>query len=778
MKISLFGKKQTQTSVRLPKTAQQTIPIRRIYRDGIWEVEGKFSRSWRFTDINYAVADEEDKKDMLLLYCALEKSLPTDAITKISVVNKRLNQLEFQREVLMPASQDGRDTYRAEYNRMMLSKAAEGNNIVQERYITVSVERRSIEEARSFFTRVGSDLSVGLKKLSSRLYDLDNTERLRVLHDFFRIGEEEQFRFDFDRLARRGQSFQDTICPDSIQFHSNYFELSDNKVGRVLFLKDYPAYLEDSFLKELTDLSRNLVLSIDIQPVPTDKALREIQNRSLAVETDITRWQSKQNQNNNFSAIPPLQLTEARDNMRAFLDDLTTGDQRMTLCVLTLVHIADDKAQLDADTETIRSIAGGKNCEMSVLTYQQEDGLNTVLPYGLRKIDTLRTLTTESAAALVPFSSQEIRHRGGIYYGVNATSRNLIVCDRSKLLNSNGFILGVSGSGKSFAAKEEITSIALSTDDDIIIVDPEREYAPLVRALGGEVVQISAGSANHINALDMASGYGEVEGKSENPLILKSQFVMSLCEQLMKPEPVDAKAKSIIGRCVNHVYQEYVRDYQNTPTLKEFREELLRQSEPEAQSIALALELFVDGTLDVFAYQTNVNMNNRIMLFDIFDLGSQLKTVGMLVMLDAILNRVIENHKRGRRTWIYIDEIYLFFANEYSTNFLEESWKRFRKKNAAATGITQNVTDCLRSPTAKNMLANSEFLLMLSQAPTDQQELVNLLHISGEQLGHISNAESGHGLIKVGGALVPLVNQFPRDTELYRLMTTRPGESL
>lgn len=778
MKISLFGKKQTQTSVRLPKTAQQTIPIRRIYRDGIWEVEGKFSRSWRFTDINYAVADEEDKKDMLLLYCALEKSLPTDAITKISVVNKRLNQLEFQREMLMPARQDRRDAYRAEYNRMMLSKAAEGNNIVQERYITVSVERRSIEEACSFFTRVGSDLSIGLKKLSSRLYDLDNTERLRVLHDFFRIGEEEQFRFDFDQLARRGQSFQDTICPDSIQFHSNYFELSDNKVGRVLFLKDYPAYLEDSFLKELTDLSRNVVLSIDIQPVPTDKALREIQNRSLAVETDITRWQSKQNQNNNFSAIPPLQLTEARDNMRTFLDDLTAGDQRMTLCVLTLVHIADDKAQLDADTETIRSIAGGKNCEMSVLTYQQEDGLNTVLPYGLRKIDTLRTLTTESAAALVPFSSQEIRHRGGIYYGVNATSRNLIVCDRCKLLNSNGFILGVSGSGKSFAAKEEITSIALSTDDDIIIVDPEREYAPLVRALGGEVVQISAGSANHINALDMASGYGEVEGKSENPLILKSQFVMSLCEQLMKPEPVDAKAKSIIGRCVNHVYQEYVRDYQNTPTLKEFREELLRQPEPEAQSIALALELFVDGTLDVFAYQTNVNMNNRIMLFDIFDLGSQLKTVGMLVMLDAILNRVIENHKRGRRTWIYIDEIYLFFANEYSTNFLEESWKRFRKKNAAATGITQNVTDCLRSPTAKNMLANSEFLLMLSQAPTDQQELVNLLHISGEQLGHISNAESGHGLIKVGGALVPFVNQFPRDTELYRLMTTRPGESL
>lgn len=277
---------------------------------------------------------------------------------------------------------------------------------------------------------------------------------------------------------------------------------------------------------------------------------------------------------------------------------------------------------------------------------------------------------------------------------------------------------------------------------------------------------------------DMTSGYGEEEGKADDPLILKSQFVMSLCEQLMKPEPVGAKERSIIGRCVGNVYREYIKDYRNPPTLKDFREELLRQPEPQAQSIALALELFVDGTLDVFAYQTNVDMSNRIMLFDIFDLGSQLKTVGMLVMLDAILNRVIENHKRGRRTWIYIDEIYLFFANEYSSNFLEESWKRFRKKNAAATGITQNVTDCLRSPTAKNMLANSEFLLMLSQAPTDQQELVKMLRISEEQLSYISNAESGHGLIKVGGAKVPFINQFPRNTALYRLMTTKPGESL
>lgn len=559
-----------------------------------------------------------------------------------------------------------------------------------------------------------------------------------------------------------------------------------NTMSRETVLRTYLNEVKRLYDYILVDCSPSLGMLTLNALTAADRVIIPVQSHYLPVKgleqllRTVSKVQRQLNSNLKISGIL-ITMTESRTNFSKEIVHPSFAwrlHMEMTLCVLTLVHVADTKEQLDADTDTIRSIAGGKNCEMSVLTYQQEDALNTVLPYGLRRIDTLRTLTTESAAGLVPFSSQEIRHRGGIYYGVNATSRNLIVCDRRQLLNSNGFILGVSGSGKSFAAKEEITSIALSTDDDIIIVDPEREYAPLVRALGGEVVQIAAGSHNHINAMDMTSGYGEEDDTVNGPLLLKSQFVMSLCEQLMKPSLIDAKERSIIARCVKSVYQNYTQDGTPSPTLKEFRAELLRQPEPQAQSIALALELFVDGTLDVFAYQTNVDMSSRIMLFDIFDLGSQLKTVGMLVMLDAILNRVIENHRRGRRTWIYIDEIYLFFANEYSTGFLEESWKRFRKKNAAATGITQNVTDCLRSPTAKNMLANSEFLLMLSQAPTDQEELVRMLRISEEQLGYINNAESGHGLIKVGGALVPFINQFPRGTALYRLMTTKPGESL
>ena len=756
---------------------QASIPIEKIYDDGIWKVNNNFSRTWKMTDINFAVASDEDKRAMLNQFCSFLNSLPVDASIKITINNRKLNLKEFRRTLMLQAKKDGIDEYRAEYNKMLERKAAATQNMVQEKYITISVSKKTVEEARAAFTRIGTDMATNLARLSSAITELGNKERLRILKDFFRPNEEWEDEIDLGNFIRHGHNFKDAICPDSIQFQSDYFEM-DDKVGRVLFIKDYASFLNEDMIASMADVSKNIMLSIDILPIPTDEAVKEVQNKLLSVETDVTRWQRKQNDNYNFSANIPYDLRQMREEIEDFLDDITMRDERMMFALLTVVHTADDMEQLNADTESLVSTVKSKFSTLSVLRWQQEDGLKTVLPYGMRKIHALRTMTSRSITALHPFSVQEIRDKGGIFYGVNGISRNLIMCNRKNLQNGNAFILGVSGSGKSFIAKEELAFVALSTDDDIIIVDPEREYAPLVRALGGEVVQISAGSPNHINAMDMTSGYGEEEGKADDPLILKSQFVMSLCEQLMKPEPVGAKERSIIGRCVGNVYREYIKDYRNPPTLKDFREELLRQPEPQAQSIALALELFVDGTLDVFAYQTNVNMSNRIMLFDIFDLGSQLKTVGMLVMLDAILNRVIENHKRGRRTWIYIDEIYLFFANEYSTNFLEESWKRFRKKNAAATGITQNVTDCLRSPTAKNMLANSEFLLMLSQAPTDQAELVRMLRISEEQLGYINNAESGHGLIKVGGALVPFINQFPRGTALYRLMTTKPGESL
>ena len=643
---------------------------------------------------------------------------------------------------------------------------------MQEKYVTISVEKKNIDEARSFFNRMENDLAANFGKLSSGVRPLDVNARLRIFHDFFRAGEEQYFSFDLKRAMQLGHDFKDYICPDSIEFKSRHFCIGD-KYGRVLFLKDYASFVKDRMIAELTDLPVNLMLSIDILPVSTDEAVKEMQNRILAVETDITRWQSKQNMNNNFSASIPYELEQMRKEVKEFLDDLTTRDQRMMSTLVTIVHLADTMKQLDEDTDTILSIGRRNLCTFNVLSYQQEDGLNTVLPYGLRKIQALRTMTTESTAVLMPFKAQEILDSGGIYYGVNAISHNLIICNRKCLLNGNGFILGVSGSGKSMAAKQSFASLALGTDDDIIVIDPEREYSALCAAMGGETIYISASSNNHINALALNRDYAD----GENPIVLKSEFVMSLCEQLMSAGKLGAREKSIIDRCTANVYRNYMRDFSGMPpTLKEFHEDLLKQQEPAAKDIALALELFTSGSLNVFAHQTNVDMSNRILVFDILDLGKQLKTVGMLVMLDAILNRVTANRKSGRRTHIFIDEIYLFFANEYSSNFLSESWKRFRKYGALATGITQNIEDCLRSPTARTMLANSEFLLMLNQAPTDRAELARLLNISDTQLSYITNAAAGHGLIKVGGAIVPFINEFPEDTALYRLMTTKPDD--
>ena len=546
------------------------------------------------------------------------------------------------------------------------------------------------------------------------------------------------------------------------------------KYGRVLFLKEYASYIKDSMINELTSLNRSLMLSIDIIPVPTDEAVREMQNRLLGVETNVTNWQRRQNANNNFSAVVPYDLEQQRKETREMLDDLTTRDQRMMFAVVTLVHLADSKEELDSDTETLQSIARKHLCQLTTLNWQQADGLVTALPLGLRRIDALRTLTTEALAVLMPFKAQEIWDRGGVYYGQNAISKNLIVADRRQLLNGNAFILGVSGSGKSFSAKKEMVSLALSTQDDIIVIDPESEYRPLIEGLGGQVINISATSPNHINAMDMEQGYGD----GENPVVLKSEFLLSLCEQLIGAGKLSAKEKSVIDRCTAQVYRDYIRSgyHGAVPTLQDFHAELLRQPEKEAQDVALAIELFTDGSLNTFAKPTNVDTNARILCYDIRDLGKQLLPVGMLVVLDSIFNRIIRNRGLKRNTWIYIDEIYLLFQHEYSANFLFTLWKRMRKYQACGTGISQNIEDLLQSHTARTMLANSEFLIMLNQAATDREELARLLNISDNQLSYITNVDSGRGLIKCGSAIVPFVDSFPRHTRLYQMMTTRPSD--
>lgn len=758
-----------------PSSIQKSIPIKRMYRDNIWEVGGKFSKTWKFTDINYAVASPADQLAMFLDYCALLNALPTDATAKISIVNRKLSPAEFEKSTLIKQEKDALNKYRLEYNTMLADKAAESNNITQDKYLTISAVKKGVQEARTFFARVGADLITSFGKLGSAIKEQNNFQRLRIFHDFYCAEESADYLTEksLQQTIKKGHDFKDFIAPSSLAFKADHFDVS-GKYGRVLFLKEYAAYIKDTMISELTDMSKNMIISIDVLPIPTDEAVKEMQRRIMAVETDITRWQQKQNSQNNFSSIIPYDMELTRKETHEFMDDLTTRDQRMMFGLVTLVHQADNFAELKEDTETIMSICGKHGCQMANLRYQQEDGLNTVLPYGLRRIDALRTLTTESTAVLMPFKTQEILDKGGIYYGVNAISHNLIICNRKELINGNGFILGVSGSGKSFAAKEEIASILLATNDDVIIVDVEREYVALVDAMQGQSIHISSSTSNFINAMAMSEDYGE----GENPLGVKAEFILTLCQNVIGSDRVGAKEKSIIDRCVANVYRRYVKNFQGPePTLNDLYDDLMRQKEPAAHDIALGLELFTKGSLNIFAQQTNVNIKNRLLRFDILDIGEQLKTTGMLVMLESILNRVIENRRRNKRTHIFLDEVHIFFKHEYSSQFLDSAWRRFRKYNAEATGMTQMVETCLSSETGKVMLGNSEFLLLFNQAATDRENLASLLKISQAQLSYITNAKSGHGLIKVGGDIVPFVNDFPTDTMLYRLMTSKPGET-
>lgn len=776
----LFGKRNRikKQKRKIPKTVQQSIPIDTLYRDGIFRTGRLFSKTWNFTDINYAVASDEDQLQMFLAHSAILNGLPTDAMAEITIYNRQLHNQYFE-QMTTPSEDKNYLKYAHELNGILCDKMAESNNIVHEKYITVATDKKNVEEARTFFTRVGNDLTADFAKVSSKVTELGYKDRLRVFHDFFKTGENEACNFDLKSAMARGVDFKDCICPDSLEFKKNHIRIGD-KFARTIFLKEYPSFLKDSMISELTDFSRSMMLSISIQPIPTDEAVKIVQKKLLAIETDITKWQQKQNMNNNFSANIPYEMEQMRKEIKEFLDDLTTRDQRMMFVTVSLLHIADTLEQLDNDTETLMSIGRKHLCTFGVLKYQQEDGMKTVLPYGLLEIKATRTLTTESTAVLSPYKTQEIIDKNGLYYGINAISHNLLMCNRKLLLNGNGFILGVSGSGKSFAAKMEILMAALFSNDDIIIVDAEREYRSLVGNLNGAIIKLSAASENHINALEINNDID----MDESPVSIKSEFLISLFDQLLKSGDarlgggVGAKDKSIIDRCAIKVYSDFLNgksDYM--PTLADFRNELLQQPEDEAQDLALSLEMFTTGSLNAFAHQSDVNVNSRIVCYDILELGEQMKSIGLLIMLDNIFNRVMANRKRGKYTRVYVDEAHLYFKNPYSADFLLKCWKRFRKYGGLLTGITQNISDCLLNETARGMLANSEFLLLLNQSASDRKDLSELLSISDTQMSYITNAGAGRGLIKVGGSIVPFVNEFPTDTELYRLMSTKPGEN-
>lgn len=607
----------------MPKTVQQAIPIKTIFTDGTFEVgKNKFSKTYRFSDVNYAVAGQEDKEMMFLGYGAILNLLDAGSYPKLTIINRKLNKVDFDNKIKLKLENDNLTKYRKELNEILANNSIDSNGMIQEKLLTITIDKKNIEESRNYFSRTSSEIGNNFAKLGSIFEELDINERLRIFYDFFRVGEEDLYNFDIKKFMKKGHSFKDYICPDSFEFKQDYFKMG-NRYGRVLYLKEYASYIRDNIISELTDLDKNMILSIDIKPVPMEEAIRKAERVRLGVETNITQWQRRQNANNNFSAVIPYDMERQREESKEFLDDLITRDQRMFLSTLTIVHTADTKEELDNDTESLFATARKHLCQLAVLKFQQLDGLNTVMPSGVRRINAMRTLTTESLSVFMPFKVQEIQDTRGIYYGKNVISKNMILIDRNTLQNGNSFILGVSGSGKSFTAKQEITQIALRDKDaDIIVIDPEAEYKPLIKSLGGEVIKISSTSDNHINALDLSKDYDE-----KNPVTVKAEFILSLCEQVINK--ITPNQKAIIDRCATLVYKYYKQgNYEGTPpTLEDFREVLLQQPEIEAKDIALALELFTKGSLNTFSKQTNVEVNNRLLCYDIIDLGEQLTPI-------------------------------------------------------------------------------------------------------------------------------------------------------
>ncbi len=757
---------------KFARSCQQTIPVEQILPGGIFKLNGEYSMTGQFTDINYQAAASEDVQYMFGSYQEMLKATDNDTRTAITLVNRRTDEMVFRDNFMIAMKNDEHDTYRQELNKVNLKRATEGNNnIVQEKYITVTTRRKNMADVKNWCNRMDSTFQSNFGKMGSEFTRLSTRERLRFLHDFYRPGRSSEFNnVDIDLIERKKHSFKDSICPDSMEFRRSHFKIG-GRYGRVLFLREYPAEIEDTMITQIMSLPKELMLTIDLTSKSKEDALKHMSNKLVAVNTDIAKYSKKSSDMGDWNANVPLPLQEKREGITNNIKLIKEYDQRIVFTQIVLFHMADTIQELDQDTDTIISIGQQSMCQFGIFEHRQEKGLNTVLPFGGRYVYAMRTLTTENAAMFMPFVTKEIWDRGGICYGINGISHNVVVADKRLLVNGNAFILGVPGSGKSFAAKYEIANVFLSTDDDILILDPEREFGPLIKMFGGEFIHLSAGSPMHINALDMMQHCES----DDDPKSMKREFVLTLLETALGKANIGPKQESIIDRCMDPLLLAAEKTGA-AATLTDLYNLLKKQPEDEAQDLAVALELYVLGSLNSFAHQTNVDIHNRLVCYDIRDLGSKSKPLAMLIVLDAIQNRVALNRARGKRTWVYCDEIWMMYRNDFTAEFFDSLWRRIRKYGALGVGITQNVTSLLRSEYGCDMLANSEFVLMFNQAAKDKEALAELFNISEAQQGYIENAPSGQGLMRRSSVLIPFDGSFDGSTKLYKAMTTKIEE--
>lgn len=768
--------KRSDKPVKAPKYLQEVMGFQRISREGIFEVvKGRYSRTYRFQDINYVTAGTEDQMEILKQYCKTVNAI--DVSFKITVNNRNKNMQEFRENVLFQRKGDGFDWIREAYNRITESRIVEGKQgIEQERYLTVCVERKGYEQAKAFFATFEATLKQNFAELGSTIEPLDAKERLRILFNFYRMGDEEQFRFNFRACMKRGGDAKNSISAGYMRFYPNYFE-TDRKKCRALFIKKYPASLPDTFINEITSLPVHSMTTIDIVPVPKELTNRVLQKKYLGIENDILKQQRVRNRNHDFSSDISYIKKVQKEKIEGVMDDVRENDQNLFYVGVNMVIMADTKEELDSITETLRNMGNGRMCQIEPHHYQQMEALNTVLPVGNRQVSTLRTMLTRDIAALLPFNVQELNEQG-ICYGINQVSHNLCIADRKNLANGNGMVFGIPGSGKSYFSKSEMLQVFLGTEDDIIVIDPTLEYFDIAEALGEQaaIVNLSTYTKNYINPLEM-----DVESldlnDSNGQIRDKGEFMLGLCEQCYG-DSLNSRHKSIIDRCVRKLYTDIARSREkHIPTMTKFYSLLMEQPEPEAKDIALALELFVNGSLNIFNNHTNVNVQARFLVYGTRDLGKELGAISTLVMLENISARIAEDAKKGKATWLFIDEFHTVLDKEYSAKYLYTLWKKVRKLGGLCTGITQNITDMLQNYTAVTMLGNSEFIALLKQANVDSQELSRVAGIPEAQLRFVNNSPSGTGIIKHGSVCIPFDNRMGKEENpIYALFNTNLHE--
>ena len=750
-----------------------------MFPDGICRVtDTYYTKTIQFQDINYQLSQNEDKTAIFDGWCDFLNYFDASVHFQLTFLNMAANKDTYGTQITIPLRGDEDDAIRTEYTQMLRDQLAKGNNgLIKTKYLTFGIEADGMKTAKPRLERIETDVLNNFKRLGVAAEPLNGTDRLRLLHDMLRIDDPAPFRFSWDWLASSGLSVKDFIAPSSFEFaKGNYFGIGQKR-GAVSFLQILAPELNDRMLADFLDMESSLIVTMHVQSVDQVSAIKTIKRKITDLDRMKIEEQKKAVRSGYDMDIIPSDLATYGAEAKKLLQELQSRNERMFLLTFLVLNIADSVPKLRNNVFQASSIAQKYNCQLVRLDFRQEEGLMSSLPLGLNQVEIQRSLTTSAVAIFVPFTTQELYQNGSeaLYCGLNALSNNLIMVDRKFLKNPNGLILGTPGSGKSFAAKREIANVFFVTNDDIIICDPEAEYGPLVERLHGQVIKISPTSPHYINPMDLNLNYSD----DENPLSLKSDFILSLCELIVGGkdglQPVE---KTIIDRCVRMVYRDYLNDPkpENMPVLEDLYQELRRQEEKEAQYVATALEIYVTGSLNVFNHRTNVDIQNRIVAFDIKELGKQLKKIGMLVVQDQVWNRVTVNREAHKATRYYIDEFHLLLKEEQTAAYSVEIWKRFRKWGGVPTGITQNVKDLLASREVENIFENSDYIYMLNQASGDRQILAKQLNISPHQLSYVTHSGEGEGLLFYGNIILPFVDRFPKDTELYRVMTTKPNE--